>query len=86
MSASITAVLALESPRTLPSSPKTVIFDTQLWFGDGQPTLVSQLRYFNTSNMQLNDEVAIYVVHANVSPRSFGTIRLTQNNQDPSDA
>jgi hypothetical protein len=68
MSASITGVLALESPRSLPGSPKTIIFDTQLWLGDGQQALVCQLRYFNASDMSLNNELGIYIVHANVSP------------------
>ena|ERR1700722_18716248 len=66
MSASLTTLAPLESPRSLKGSPKTVIFDSQLWLGDGQPPLICQFRYFNSNDMTF-EPLGFYFLHANVS-------------------
>lgn len=66
MAASLTTLIPLESPRSLPGSPKTVLLDGQLWLGSGQPPLICLFRYFNATDIAF-DSLGYYFLHANVS-------------------
>jgi hypothetical protein len=65
MSANITAFAPLEHPRTLPGSPKTVIFDGQLFLGGSERPLICQLHYFNASDKSF-DSINYIFFHAKV--------------------
>lgn len=64
-SATITAIVVLESPRRAPDSPKTIFFDGQIYQGAGQP-LLAAFRYWNADDMVF-DDVGFYFLHATVS-------------------
>jgi hypothetical protein len=65
MSASITVLAPLETPRSLPGSPKTIVFNAQVWLGPTQSPLICQFRYFNVDGLAFED-IGFYFLHANV--------------------
>ena len=75
--ASITGIAILANPRIIPAS-KTIVLDVQLYLGPtDEDLLIGSLRYFNSANLNFDDEPNLYVIYATVSTQI--TIRLNTN-------
>ena len=64
-SAYLYALAALETPRAIDNKSKAVVFNAQMYMGEGQQPLIANLQYFNSTGLTF-DDVGVYFIHAMV--------------------
>ena len=75
--ASLYALAALETPRTIDNRSKITVFDAQMFMGEGQHSLVANFRYFNSGGL-IFDDVGVYFIHAMVRPAPLSSFAQRQ--------